>query len=224
MSEDDAPRMDGNDEIASSPATPDSLGHGADWPEIRAWRRAKRAELIAARVRMPKVERERRAGRILELLGDGVPRLDAGAVGFYWAFKGEIDMRGIVRGLMANGAGGALPVVVEKAAPLEFWDWRPRMKMARGVWNIPIPGERVPVQPGLLLVPLVGFDAAGYRLGYGGGYYDRTVAAMPVRPICVGVGFELGRLDSIRPQQHDIPMDAIVTEEGFLWHRPPSAP
>jgi 5-formyltetrahydrofolate cyclo-ligase len=216
--------MDGQNDIASSPAIPDPLGHGADWPETRAWRRAKRGELINARVRMPKREREERASRILERLSEGVPPLESGAVGFYWAFKGEIDMRGIVRGLMASGAGAALPVVVEKGTPLEFWDWRPRMKMARGIWNIPIPGERVPVQPSLLLVPLVGFDEAGYRLGYGGGYYDRTVAAMPTRPICIGIGFELGRLDSIQPQKHDIPMDAIVTEEGFLWHRRPLSP
>src|SRR3546814_11283476 len=87
--------MDGQNNIASSPGIPDPLGHGADWPETRAWRRAKRGELINARVRMPKREREERASRILERLSEGVPPLDGGAVGFYWAFKGEIDMRGI---------------------------------------------------------------------------------------------------------------------------------
>src|SRR5690606_37348827 len=127
---------------------------------------------------------------IIERLNAGLPPMDGGHVGFYWAFKGEIDLRGVVRGLMAKGAGGgALPVVVEKNAPVEFWDWRPRMKMSRGVWNIPIPGERVPVSPSLLLVPLVGFDASGYRLGYGGGYYDRTLAAAQPRPLAIGVGF-----------------------------------
>ena len=93
------------------------------------------------------------------------------------------------------------------------------MKMSRGVWNIPVPGERTLVQPNLLLVPLVGFDAAGYRLGYGGGYYDRTLAAMSPRPLTIGVGFAMGRLNSIYPQPHDIPMDAIVTEDAFLWCR-----
>jgi len=137
------------------------------------------------------------------------------------AFKGEIDLRGIVRGLIARGTRAALPVVVESGTPLEFWAWQPRMKMARGVWNIPVPGERVPVRPGLLLVPLVGFDPAGYRLGYGGGYYDRTLAAMHPRPYCIGVGFELGRLDSIRPQPHDIPMDMIVTERGVQRYQRP---
>lgn len=198
---------------------------GSSWPEIRDWRRAKRAELISARVRMPKSERERRTAEIIARLNAGVPPIAPAVVGFYWAFKGEIDLRGVVRTLLAGGAEAALPVVVEKAKPLEFWRWRPRMKMARGIWNIPVPGERDPVRPNLLLVPLVGFDAAGYRLGYGGGYYDRTLAAMSPRPVTIGVGFGLGRLDTICPQPHDIPMDAMVTEEAFLWcRRPPRLP
>ena len=192
---------------------------GKSWPEIRAWRRATRAELIGGRVRMPKPDREQRAAAIISRLNAGFPPFDGGTVGFYWAFKGEIDLRGIVRSLLAKGGQAALPVVVEAGKPLEFWRWSPRMKMSRGVWNIPVPGERTLVQPNLLLVPLVGFDAAGYRLGYGGGYYDRTLAAMSPRPLTIGVGFAMGRLNSIYPQPHDIPMDAIVTEDAFLWCR-----
>jgi 5,10-methenyltetrahydrofolate synthetase len=70
-----------------------------------------------------------------------------------------------------------------------------------------------------LIVPLLGFDAAGYRLGYGGGYYDRTLATLTPRPLTVGVGYELGRLETIHPQAHDIPLDAIVTEAGTIRHR-----
>jgi 5-formyltetrahydrofolate cyclo-ligase len=77
-----------------------------------------------------------------------------------------------------------------------------------------VPAEGPPVQPDTLLVPLVGFDARGYRLGHGGGYYDRTLAAMPRRPLAVGIGFESLRLPTIHPQPHDIPMDMIVTERG----------
>jgi len=213
--------MDGDDKAAhiSTPAV--SMPVGAPWPEVRAWRRAKRAELIGARVRMARRDREQLSVAVLERLGAAIPAVDDAVVGFYWAFKGEIDLRGIVRGLIARGTRAALPVVVESGTPLEFWAWQPRMKMARGVWNIPVPGERVPVRPGLLLVPLVGFDPAGYRLGYGGGYYDRTLAAMHPRPYCIGVGFELGRLDSIRPQPHDIPMDMIVTERGVQRYQRP---
>ena len=183
------------------------------WPEIRAWRRATRAELIGARVRLARLEREQRAAAVLDRLATELPSIEGGVVGFYWASPAESAVRGLGGPLRARGAGAAGRGGAPRATPLEFWAWQPRMKMARGVWNIPIPGERVPVQPDLLIVPLVGFDGAGYRLGYGGGYYDRTLAALAPRPRCIGIGFELGRLDSIRPQPHDIPMDAIVTEE-----------
>src|ERR671925_309016 len=74
--------------------------------------------------------------------------------------------------------------------------------------------ERRVVRPTAFLVPLVGFDSDGYRLGYGGGYYDRTLSAVDPRPLTVGIGYEIGRLETIHPQPHDIPTDAIVTEAG----------
>jgi 5-formyltetrahydrofolate cyclo-ligase len=142
------------------------------------------------------------------------PELRRGCIGFYWPFKGEIDLRHLIRDLLAAGAEAALPAVVGKRQPLEFWAWRPRMKLERGVWNIPVPAERNAVRPAALLVPLLGFDAAGHRLGYGGGYYDRTLAAMNPKPPTIGIGYELGRLETMYPQPHDIPLDAIVTEAG----------
>jgi 5-formyltetrahydrofolate cyclo-ligase len=108
----------------------------------------------------------------------------------------------------------ALPVVVEKQQPMEFWSWQPQMKLVRGIWNIPTPSERNPVQPTVLPVPLVGFDAAGYRMGQGGGYYDRTLATFAQKPLTIGIGHELGRLETIYAQRHDRSMDAIVTESG----------
>jgi len=140
--------------------------------------------------------------------------LRQGCIGFYWPFKGEFDMLPLIKALLAQGATAALPVVVEKQRPLEFWAWHPDMKLVSGIWDIPIPAERAPVRPTALLVPLVGFDAAGYRLGYGGGYYDRTLAMMTPRPFTIGIGYEFGRLPTIHPQHHDIPLDAIVTETG----------
>jgi 5-formyltetrahydrofolate cyclo-ligase len=83
--------------------------------------------------------------------------------------------------------------------------------MSRGIWNIPIPAEREALHPDALIVPLVGFDSQRFRLGYGGGYYDRTIAAAARRPYCVGLGYAEARLDSIFPQPHDIRMDLIVT-------------
>jgi 5-formyltetrahydrofolate cyclo-ligase len=75
------------------------------------------------------------------------------------------------------------------------------------------------VRPTALLVPLVGFDRRGYRLGYGGGYYDRTLAAMGPKPFTIGIGYEIGCLETIHPQPHDIPMHAIVTGAGLVRPR-----
>jgi 5-formyltetrahydrofolate cyclo-ligase len=187
------------------------------WSEIQEWRRAKRAELRARRLNLPREERERIRSIVTGHIRRQVPDLGIACIGFCWPFKGEIDLRHVVRDALAGGAEAALPVVTEKAHPLEFWAWRPHMPMQRGIWNIPIPAERSAVHPTLLFVPLLGFDASGYRLGYGGGYFDRTLAVAAPRPMTIGVGYELGRLPTIHPQPHDIPLDAIVTEDGFTW-------
>jgi 5-formyltetrahydrofolate cyclo-ligase len=186
------------------------------WDDIRRWRRERRAELIARRQAIPQAERRRLQPLILEAVERHFPELASALVGFYWPIRGEIGAHELVRRLLERGARAALPVVVEKNRPLEFRAWRPGDRLERGVWNIPIPAERDVVRPTALLVPLVGFDPEGFRLGYGGGYYDRTLAALDPKPLTVGVGFELGRLPTIHPQPHDIPMDAIVTEAGTL--------
>jgi 5-formyltetrahydrofolate cyclo-ligase len=186
-----------------------------EWGEIRRWRRQQRGRLIEGREAIPQDERRRLQRSILDLLERHFPELAQACVGFYWPFRGEIGLHTLVRALVGQGASAALPVVVEKRQPLAFWAWRPGAALTRGVWDIPIPVERHVVQPTALLVPLVGFDAAGYRLGHGGGYYDRTLAAMDPKPLTIGVGYERSRLETIWPQPHDIPMDAIVTEAGM---------
>lgn len=139
-------------------------------------------------------------------------------VGVYWPFQAEFDPRPLVARLIAQGFAAALPVVVDKKGPLEYRLWRPGDPLVDGVWGIPIPERRETVVPQAVLAPLVGFDRQCYRLGYGGGYFDRTLAALQPRPWAIGVGFELSRLDTIDPQSFDIPMDLIVTEAGLL-HR-----
>jgi len=188
-----------------------------NWDEIKAWRRETRARLLVRRVAVRLAERERIRAVVTALLEERLPELRNGCIGFCWPFKGEVDFRRFVGDAIAGGAQAALPVVVERARPLEFWAWRPRMKLQRGIWGIPIPAERRVVRPSVLLVPLIGFDNAGYRLGYGGGYYDRTLAVTTPKPLTIGIGYTLGRLETIHPQPHDIPMDAIVTEDGFAW-------
>jgi 5-formyltetrahydrofolate cyclo-ligase len=197
------------------------------WDEIRPWRRLRRAELIERRIALPQRERTEFTARIRRTIGEAFAQLKDAPIGFYWPIRGEVGLHGLVRELIAAGAWAALPVVVAPRQPLEFRAWRPGARMARGVWSIPIPAEGLVVRPGALLVPLVGFDSRGYRLGYGGGFYDRTLAALRPKPLAIGVGYELGRLATIHPQPHDIPMDALVTEAGVAHFRhrdPPPGP
>jgi 5-formyltetrahydrofolate cyclo-ligase len=145
------------------------------------------------------------------------------AIGVYWPFQGEFDPRPLVDRLIAGGARVALPAVVDKQGPLEYRAWRPGEPLVAGDWDIPIPERREIAVPQAVLAPLVGFDRRCYRLGYGGGYFDRTLAAAQPRPLAIGVGFESCLIETIHPQAFDIPMDLIVTE-AELRRRPISAP
>ena len=190
-----------------------------NWAEIRQWRRERRAELIERRIALPQQQRAEFSERIRRTIGEAFPQLKDALIGFYWPIHGEVGLHGLVRSLIEAGARAALPVVVAKQEPLEFRAWQPGASLARGVWNIPIPAEEQLVRPSALLVPLVGFDNRGYRLGYGGGFYDRTLAALNPKPLAIGVGYELGRLATIHAQPHDVPMDALVTEAGVVHFR-----
>ncbi|MGE3771281.1 MAG: 5-formyltetrahydrofolate cyclo-ligase [Gammaproteobacteria bacterium] len=203
-----------------------------DWPRVRAWRRAQREELIERRLALSNAGRRAAQAAISRCLLDGADTLPIACVGYYWPFKGEVDLHTCIKLLAERGAIGALPVVLAKGAPMVFRAWSPGQPLARGIWDIPIPAQDERVQPTLLLVPLVGFDRAGYRLGYGGGYYDRTLAALSPRPLTIGIGYACTRLDTIHPQAHDIALDRILTEEGWfdverkesLMHEPASSP
>ena len=188
-----------------------------DWPAVREWRRETRARLIDERRALSRSVRTRTVFTVTSALRAELAWFAGKRLGFYWPMKSELDLVPFVRSLLPVLEAAALPVVVEKHAPLEFWRWTTRTQLCnRGVWNIPYPAERILVEPNVLLVPLVGFDARGFRLGYGGGYYDRTLAAFAQRPFLVGVGYELGRLPTIEPQPHDIPLDVIITEHGRI--------
>lgn len=184
------------------------------WDQIKQWRKQCRNELLVRRIDAPRESKKAWAAAVERYVREILARMKPQTIGFYLPFKHEIDARPLVRDLLDQGWSAALPVVVDKKGPLEFRAWRPGIAMTPGVYDIPVPAERNIVKPDVLLVPVVGFDAANFRLGYGGGYYDRTLAAMVPRPSTVGMGFELSRLDTIHPQTHDIPLDAIVTEAG----------
>lgn len=189
--------------------------------DVLAWRRDTRKRLLDLRMALPIAERRRRAAAALAEIEAAVDLARFSVIGLYWPFRGEIDVRPLARALIAQGTRIGLPVVVQPKAPVEFHEWTPGAAMTRGVWNIPVPDGTPQVFPACLVVPLVGFDGEGYRLGYGGGYYDRTLAVRRPRPWAIGLGFDLGRLDSIHPLDHDIAMDGIVTESGARRHPRP---
>ena len=185
----------------------------ADWEEIKRWRKLKREELIRRRTALSVEARHELAERARALLVQAVDLNAYKVLGFCWAIKGEFDVRRIAEQHLASGGEVALPVMVERSAPVEFWRWHPGMAMQTGIWNIPIPKERDVLALDAVLIPLVGFDARGYRLGYGGGYFDRTLAASMRRPLAIGLGYADGALLTIYPQSHDIPMNLIVTDQ-----------
>jgi 5-formyltetrahydrofolate cyclo-ligase len=184
--------------------------------DLAAWRKSERERLIAARLAMPAAAHRAASAAITGLLNAHFMPANPGLVGCYWPFRREFNGLAVMRRIVDLGGEVALPVVIRPRHPLEFRRWTPEAKMAKGVWDIPHPADGPPVHPTTLLIPLVGFDADGYRLGYGGGFYDRTLAAMPHRPKTWGVGFELGRMETIHPQPHDVSMDHIVTEAGLI--------
>lgn len=189
-------------------------GAAPDWSEIRAWRKAERERLIAARLAISADERGTMSARIAEGLDALIGDVAGQMVSLYWPFRGEPDLRPWLASINERGGRTALPLVVEKGKPLVFRVYAPGDPLEKGVWNIPIPARGEPVFPDIVISPVVGVDPENFRLGYGGGFYDRTLAAMPFKPLVIGIGYELQRIPTIHPQPHDIAMDHIVTERG----------
>lgn len=186
--------------------------HSDAWRDVSRWRRAERERLIQQRLSMPPEDRAIRSSRIANRLDRALGQVSGRVVGSYWPLRGEPDLRNWGIGIVQRGGRLALPVVVEKGCPLEYRVWIPGDPLERGVWDIPVPIGGPAVHPDVIIAPAVGFDDALYRLGYGGGFFDRTLAAMARKPQTVGVGFAESQIRTIYPQPHDIPMDVIVTD------------
>jgi len=229
--------MTGRDEQYTSCASPPCMaGEGGGDPsdplavepeqarDVARWRRAERTRLRAERDAMSVAGRAA-AGKAL---GGHLRQLLAGRFGgakdqilsAYWPIKGEPDLRPLMAELHGAGVNVTLPVVEMKAAPLAFRRWTPQTRMVRGDWNILVPPPNADrLIPQITLAPCVGWDGEGYRLGYGGGYFDRTLAALRPRPFTIGIGFHAARLATIYPQPHDIPLDVVLTERGMEFDR-----
>jgi 5-formyltetrahydrofolate cyclo-ligase len=137
------------------------------------------------------------------------------AMGVYWPLAGEPDLRAAYAELHAAGVRLALPVVMERDAPLVFTDWTPGEAMIPDEMGVQVPAElRFVARPPALLIPCLGFNAEGYRLGYGGGYYDRTLEAAP-RPQTLGIAYS-NQEAVFSHAPHDVPLDVIVTEASRI--------
>ncbi len=187
---------------------------------VNAWRKAQRERLIAARLAVTDAELDAWRRRIDGFLERSFPGLARCQLAFCWPIKNEYDARHLAKTLRERGALTALPVVVAPRQPLAFREWRPGVELARGPLGIPYPVSSPLLTPDAVLLPMNGWDAQGYRLGYGAAFFDRTLASMAKRPVVIGVSYELARLESIYPQPWDIPMDYVVTERG-VYRRDP---
>jgi len=176
-----------------------------------------RQQLLAARNALPASERAAANAALTEQLDpiiaqaleqQSIPRSEP-IVGVYWSVRGEPDLSVWYAQAWVRGWRLALPRTVANQA-LEFGLWQPSSRLVNGPWQIPLPDPFIAVEPDLLIVPCLGFDARRWRLGYGGGFYDRTLAAR--RTPAIGVARAFGQIGELVPEAHDIALDAIVTE------------
>ena len=225
--------MNGGANDDAAPASPPCRMHelGADGtPEVdrdqardvARWRKVERERLIAARLVLATEYRDAQALAISRDLDRLLPS-SCKIVSLYWPIRGEPDLRPWMHKLCARGARVALPVIIAYGRPLEFREWQPDARLERGPWKIPFPVDGAVVVPDVAIAPLVGFDRECYRLGYGGGFFDRTLAGLEPSPVAIGVGYVELALPTIFPQRHDVPMDWIVTGAGAPVRRSRSA-
>jgi 5,10-methenyltetrahydrofolate synthetase len=178
--------------------------------ETDAARKLQRQRLLETRDAL--ADRPQKEAALAKRVGVWLARADVHAVGFFWPFRGEPDLRPVLAAWLAaeEHRVAALPVIARDV--LEFHQWVPDAPMRAGTHGIPVPAHGRAVQPDCLLIPCVGFDAAHYRIGYGGGFYDRTLISLVPWPLTVGIAFDATRVDSIDPRPHDVRLDAVLTD------------
>lgn len=176
-------------------------------------RQSLRERLLAARGAL--TDRVAREQALRQHAADWLARADVRALAFYFPIRGEPDLREVVAGWLDADPRrvAALPVIAGDS--LAFRTWTRDAPMRAAEYGVPVPAQGRPMQPDALLIPCVGVDAQRYRLGYGGGYYDRTLAQTVPWPLTVGIAFESARVASIDPQAHDMRLDVVITEAGI---------
>jgi 5,10-methenyltetrahydrofolate synthetase len=186
-------------------------------------KRALRKKLVEQRLNMP--DRLRRADLLQQVLRIWLVGRTDTVIGAYWPIKGEFDPLPALHRWKEDGElldepqlrRIGLPVVDKLHQTLKFHAWVPGCPMEEDAYGIPKPKDTEVVVPTLLFVPCVGYGVGGYRLGYGGGFYDRTLAQLRPRPYTAGLGFAAGFIPSLEPEPHDVPLDAVLNELGVVW-------
>jgi 5,10-methenyltetrahydrofolate synthetase len=178
-----------------------------------------RKQLQAERLAL--LDRHQRAAHLQEVLQVWLITRRERTIGAYWPIKGEFDA---LPALYRWSEGHedrriGLPVIDRETKQLRFHVWYPGCPMEEDAYGIPKPKDTEEFRPELLLVPCVGFGPGGVRLGYGGGFYDRTLAALQPRPVTAGLGYSHGYVPWLEAEPHDVPLDAVLTEEGVFWPR-----
>lgn len=173
-----------------------------------------RARLLAARLDLE--DRAEREQVLVNRISRWLRTMPVMRLAFFWPIKGEPNLAPLIATWLAENTArqAGLPVVVGEV--LEFAPWTPKTPMEPGEYGIQVPASKQRMKPQLVLIPCLGIDQNRYRLGYGGGYYDRTLARTSPRPVSVGIGFDCARVSSIKPKPHDIRLDLALTEGGSL--------
>jgi 5,10-methenyltetrahydrofolate synthetase len=182
-----------------------------------------RQQLIADRLAM--TDRAVRATMLQQVMRIWLVARTDTVIGAYWPIKGEFDPLPALHRWKEDGElldeplrrRIGLPVIDKITKTLTFHVWYPGCPMEEDAYGIPKPKDTDVIQPTLLFVPCVGYGPGGYRLGYGGGFYDRTLATLKPQPLTVGLGFTQGFVDDLEPEPHDIPLDAILNDHGVVW-------
>jgi 5-formyltetrahydrofolate cyclo-ligase len=208
-------------------------------------RQSRRKALIEERLNLPdRLQRADMLQRVMRIWLVGRPDT---VIGAYWPIKGEFDPlpalyrwqedASLSQDILLNSASTpdattqlatesmasrsprkiGLPVVNKLHKTLTFHAWYPGCPMEEDAYGIPKPKDTEVIVPTLLFVPCVGYGPGGYRLGYGGGFYDRTLATLQPRPVTVGLGFTNGWVPDFEPEAHDIPLDALLNDNGVVW-------
>jgi 5,10-methenyltetrahydrofolate synthetase len=192
-------------------------------PPLGPDRDALRQKLIKARLGL--ADRLERAVELQSVLRAWLVGRGESSIGAYWPIKGEFDPLPALYRWSEGGVDGAyrrigLPVADRASGQLRFHVWYPGCPMERDAYDIPKPKDTEEFAPEILVVPCLGFGPGGVRLGYGGGFFERTLSSVTPRPVTVGVSFTHGFLPLLRAGPLDRPLDAMLTEDGVMWQRP----